>query len=131
MIAYNQPVAVAQPPQQRTEQAPPPHQQTSTGPKPGDMSTDESTSNVPVASYIIPFDRNPKSSPGEQIILGAVFTDPKPNDYQLVYTCSSGESQFLYRLQVEQEVGSDGEAGAPEGRRQERGPDRDLEFQNS
>jgi hypothetical protein len=89
--AYNQPVAAAQqPPQQRTEQAPPP-QQTGTGPTPGDMSTDGSTSNAPVASYIIPFDRNPKSSPGEQIILGAVFTDPKPNDYQLVYTCSGGE----------------------------------------
>src|SRR4051812_19514192 len=88
--AYNQPVAVAQqPPQHRTEQAQP--QPNSTGPTPGDMSTDGSTSNAPVASYIIPFDRNPKSSPGEQVILGAVFTDPKPNDYQLVYTCAGGE----------------------------------------
>jgi hypothetical protein len=47
--------------------------------------------NAPAATYIIPFDRHPKSSPGEQIIFGAVFTDPQPNDYKLVFTGVGGD----------------------------------------
>lgn len=47
--------------------------------------------NAPAATYIIPFDRNPRSAPGEQIIFGAVFTDPRPNDYQLVWTGTGGD----------------------------------------
>lgn len=48
-------------------------------------------SNAPAATYIIPFDRKPKSAPGEQIIFGAVFTDTRPNDYQLVWTGVGGD----------------------------------------
>lgn len=87
--AYNSPLAVAQPQAQHAEQEAP--HQGDTVPAPGDSTKDGQTSNKPAATYIIPFDRNPKSSPGEQIIFGAVFTDPKPNDYQLVYTGSGGE----------------------------------------
>jgi hypothetical protein len=86
--AYNQPAAVAQQPAaQRTEQG---AQQPNAGPTEG-PETGQHTSNAPAETYIIPFDRNPKSSPGEQIIFGAVFTDPKPADYQLVYTCAGGD----------------------------------------
>lgn len=84
--AYNEPVAVAQ---QRVEQAAA-HPAT-TGPAGGDTTKGPETSNAPAASYVIPFDRSPKSSPGEQIIFGAVFTDSKPDDYQLVYTCAGGD----------------------------------------
>jgi hypothetical protein len=61
------------------------------GPTPGNPPGETHTTNAPAATYIIPFDRNPKSSPGEQIIFGAVFTDPSPNDYQLVYTAAGGD----------------------------------------
>jgi hypothetical protein len=44
----------------------------------------------PVAQYVIPFDRNPKSTPGEQIIFGATYTHAKPSDYKLVYTSAGG-----------------------------------------
>ncbi|HWU89707.1 MAG TPA: hypothetical protein VN253_20735 [Kofleriaceae bacterium] len=44
----------------------------------------------PVEKYVIPFDRNPKSAPGEQIIFGATYTHATPNAYKLVYTSSGG-----------------------------------------
>jgi hypothetical protein len=44
----------------------------------------------PAAQYVIPFDRAPKSSPGEQIIFGAVYTHATPTAYQLVYTSAGG-----------------------------------------
>lgn len=86
--AYNEPAAIAQQPAARAEQAAP--QAQATGPTPGGTAGPQ-TSNAPAETYIIPFDRNPKSSPGEQIIFGAVFSDPKPTDYQLVYTCAGGD----------------------------------------
>jgi hypothetical protein len=49
------------------------------------------TTNAPAETYIIPFDRKPKSSPRERIIFGAVFTDPRPNDYRLVFTGLGGD----------------------------------------
>jgi hypothetical protein len=48
-------------------------------------------SDKPAATYLIPFDRAPKSAPGERIILGAEFTDPSPASYQLVYTGVGGD----------------------------------------
>jgi hypothetical protein len=44
----------------------------------------------PVAQYVIPFDRAPKSSPGEQIIFGATYTHATPNNFKLVYTSVGG-----------------------------------------
>jgi hypothetical protein len=44
----------------------------------------------PVEKYVIPFDRNPKSSPGEQIIFGATYEHPSPASYKLVYTSVGG-----------------------------------------
>jgi len=44
----------------------------------------------PVEKYVIPFDRNPKSSPGEQIIFGATYEHPSPTSYKLVYTSVGG-----------------------------------------
>jgi hypothetical protein len=50
-----------------------------------------SASDAPTAYNIIPHDRNPLSSPGERIIFGAVYTDPSPGTYQLVFTCAGGD----------------------------------------
>jgi hypothetical protein len=44
----------------------------------------------PVERYVIPFDRNPKSSPGEQIIFGATYEHPSPASYKLTYTSVGG-----------------------------------------
>jgi hypothetical protein len=44
----------------------------------------------PVAQYVIPFDRAPKSSPGEQIIFGATYTHATPNNFKLTYTSVGG-----------------------------------------
>lgn len=44
----------------------------------------------PVAQYVIPFDRAPKSSPGEQIIFGATYTHATPKHFKLVYTSAGG-----------------------------------------
>jgi hypothetical protein len=40
---------------------------------------------------LIPFDRNPLSAPGEQIIFDADLTHATPTDYQLVYTGAGGD----------------------------------------
>jgi len=48
------------------------------------------TNAPPVEQYVIPFDHNPKSAPGEQIIFGATYTHATPNDYKLVYTSAGG-----------------------------------------
>jgi hypothetical protein len=45
----------------------------------------------PIAKYVIPFDRNPKSTPGEQIIFGAVYEHASPGDYKLVYSSEGGD----------------------------------------
>lgn len=44
----------------------------------------------PVAQYVIPFDRNPKSVAGEQIIFGATYTHATPGNFKLVYTSAGG-----------------------------------------
>lgn len=49
------------------------------------------SSDAPTAYNIIPHDRNPLSAPGERIIFGAVYTDPHPGNYQLVFTCVGGD----------------------------------------
>lgn len=51
---------------------------------------DENEDAPPIKTYVIPFDNNPKSSPGEQIIFGAVYKHAKPGDYKLVYTSEGG-----------------------------------------
>ena len=51
----------------------------------------KASSDAPTETYVIPFDRNPLSAPGERIIFGATYTDPKPTDYQLVYTAVGGD----------------------------------------
>lgn len=45
---------------------------------------------APAATYIVPFDRNPLSAPGERIIFSAEFSDPSPAGYQLEYTGVGG-----------------------------------------
>ena len=51
----------------------------------------EEEGDEPVAEYVIPFDRNPLSAPGERIIFGARYTDPNPDNYELHYTGEGGE----------------------------------------
>src|SRR5262249_2521331 len=43
-----------------------------------------------VAQYVIPFDRNPKSVAGEQIIFAATYTHATPDNFKLVYTSAGG-----------------------------------------
>jgi len=50
----------------------------------------ETAMDVPAATALIPFDRNPLSSPGEQILFNSTLTDPTPNNFQLVYTGVGG-----------------------------------------
>jgi hypothetical protein len=45
---------------------------------------------VPAAQYVIPFDHNPLSAPGEKIIFQGVFTHPSPATYQLKYSSTGG-----------------------------------------
>lgn len=56
-----------------------------------DRSLGGATVNAPTYHWIIPFDRHPMSSPGEQIMFATLFTDPTPNAYKLVYTCLGGD----------------------------------------
>jgi hypothetical protein len=44
----------------------------------------------PAEQYVIPFDRAPKSVPGEQIIFGATYSHAMPNSFKLVYTSAGG-----------------------------------------
>jgi hypothetical protein len=48
------------------------------------------TGTAPKEQYVIPFDHAPKSAPGEEIILGAVYTHASPENYRLVYTSNGG-----------------------------------------
>ncbi|RPI31382.1 MAG: hypothetical protein EHM70_11640 [Chloroflexota bacterium] len=46
---------------------------------------------APTAGDVIPFDRNPNSSPGERIIMSAEYTFPLADNYhKLVYSCVGG-----------------------------------------
>jgi hypothetical protein len=45
---------------------------------------------APAASYVVPFDRNPRATPGERIIFSGEFTDPSPGDYKLEYSTTGG-----------------------------------------
>ena len=45
---------------------------------------------LPSADYIVPFDRNPLSAPGERIIFNARLGHAQPADFQLVYTGLGG-----------------------------------------
>jgi hypothetical protein len=46
---------------------------------------------APTPKYVIPFDRNPLSAPGEQIIFGAEYTYPLSFNYhKIVYTAQGG-----------------------------------------
>jgi outer membrane protein OmpA-like peptidoglycan-associated protein len=45
---------------------------------------------LPTADYIVPFDRNPLSAPGERIIFNARLGHAQPADFQLVYAGVGG-----------------------------------------
>jgi hypothetical protein len=65
-----------------------PGEQAQAGPQPTGPGAD--TNSPPVEKYVIPFDRNPRSSPGEQIIFGATYEHSSPTSYKLVYTSVGG-----------------------------------------
>jgi len=67
-----------------------PGEQAPAGPQPTVPGAGVDTNSPPVEKYVIPFDRNPKSSPGEQIIFGATYEHSSPSSYQLVYTSAGG-----------------------------------------
>jgi hypothetical protein len=45
---------------------------------------------IPSEDYVVPFDRNPLSAPGERIIMHGEFTHAHQADYQLVWTAVGG-----------------------------------------
>jgi len=50
----------------------------------------EPQSDAPAERYIVPFDRAPRSSPGERVIFRAEFTDPHPEQYQIEFSTTGG-----------------------------------------
>ncbi len=45
---------------------------------------------TPTNRYVVPFDRNPQSAPGERIIFRAEYDHPTPALFRLVFTCAGG-----------------------------------------